>query len=44
MNDGLRNVGNGIAIAGLCGSAAWLEINGFQSAGIWVLVVLCIFF
>jgi len=33
-------VGQGIAFAGLCGAAAWLEINGRPAGGLWFLIVL----
>lgn len=33
-------IGEGIAFAGLCAAAAWLEINGKPVGGLWFLVVI----
>lgn len=40
MNRGLAYIGEGIGFAGLCVAAAWLEINGKHSGGLWVVVVI----
>ena len=40
---GLKFVGEGIAFAGLCLSAAWLETSGYPASGLWILVVLWAF-
>lgn len=42
-NDGLIYVGEGIAFAGLCIGAAWLEVSGKSAGGLWFLVVLWAF-
>jgi hypothetical protein len=36
----MRGLGEGIAFAGLCGVAAWLEISGEGAGGLWVIVVM----
>ena len=36
----MRKIGEGIAFAGLCIAAAWLEINGKPASGLWVLIVI----
>ena len=39
----VHNLGEGIAFAGLCLGAAWVEVSGYPSAGLWLLVVLWAF-
>jgi hypothetical protein len=34
----------GIAVGALCISAAWLEINGHETQGLWLIAGLWIFF
>lgn len=36
----MGNVGKGIAFAGLCIGAAWLEVTGHEASGLWLVVVL----
>jgi len=35
----MRGLGEGIAFAGLCAAAAWLEISGKQAGGLWFIAV-----
>lgn len=37
-------IGQGIAFAALVAAAAYLEINGKDASGLWVIVVLCAIF
>jgi hypothetical protein len=36
----MAGIGEGIAFAGLCIAAAWLEVTGNGANGLWVLIVL----
>jgi hypothetical protein len=36
----MKGIGEGIAFAGLCASAAWLEVSGIGAGGLWIVVVL----
>ena len=40
MSTEKRKIGEGIAFAALCFTAAWLEINGKPAYGLWVLIVI----
>jgi len=37
-------IGKGIALAALCISAAWLEVNNKEADGLWFLIVTWIVF
>jgi len=37
-------IGAGIAFAGLCIAAAWLEINDKDADGLWIILVLWLIF
>jgi hypothetical protein len=39
-----NQIGKGIAMAALCLSAAWLEINGKPAGGLWFLFILWLLF
>jgi len=43
MNNGLAYIGEGIAFAGLCIAAAWIEVSGKPAVGLWVLVFIWAF-
>lgn len=32
----MKGIGEGIAFAGLCASAAWLEVSGNTADGLWI--------
>ena len=43
LSKGLKYLGEGIAFAALCGSAAWLETSGCPASVLWIVVVLWAF-
>lgn len=36
----MKAIGEGIAFAGLCVAAAWLEVSGNNASGLWFVVVI----
>lgn len=36
----MRKIGEGIAFTSLVAAAVYLEINGYESDGVWVLIVI----
>lgn len=40
----MNRIGQGIAMAGLAASAAWLEVSGNRADGLWLVLVLWIVF